>query len=295
MIIIPSWLNPLSWISDKVNQAIFDTINKIATDLLTWAFKLVMDLIMNLNNLSEYFNYSTFLTYSQIVAGSLLVLTIVFEVLKNMSGNIFPDAQEHSLSTYVGRVIFAGFFIFFLPWTVQNIFMEVNNALIGIIETIPSTFKLDSTDVLIKALTGNLQTVSWTFLLIILTIAIAFIILGVMAGIRYIELILCIIIAPVVAVSFVRKGESLSVWVRETASITFTQVIQVLLLKMLTIVIGSTHNPVVLPLIVIGILVVMIRGPQIIRKFLYSTGTGSAAVGAVGGAGRMAAMKFMIK
>lgn len=282
------------WIAQKVNDSIFGTISKILSDLLTWAFKLMSELILNLNNLNAYFDYSTYLLYAQIIAGSLLAVAVVFEVLKSMSGNIIPGSEEHSMSTYVGRVTLAGLLIYFLPWSVQNIFMEINNALIGVINSIPIKYTFDSTDVLMGLLSGGFGGMSWSFLLISFVIVIGFLIVGIMGGIRYIELIISILLAPFVAISIVRKGEALSVWVRETTSITFTQALHVMLLKILATIIGTVSNPIILPLLVIGVLVVMIRGPQVLRKFLYSTGTGSASVGAVGGAGRMAAMKFML-
>lgn len=284
----------MDWVSQKVNDGIFGTVSKILTDFLAWAFKLMMELIVNLSDLKAYFDYSQYLVYAQIIAGSLLALAVVFEAIKSMSGNVFPGSEEHSLSTYTGRVVVGGMLIYFLPWTVQNVFMEFNNALIGVINSIPLKNEFNSLDTLMMILQRGFGETSWAFLLVALVIVIAFMIIGIMAGIRYIELVLTIIFAPFAAISFVRKGESLSVWLRETASITFTQCVQVLLLKILGTMIGTVKDPIVLPLLVIGVLIVMIKAPEILRKFLYSTGTGSSNVSALGGEGRMEAMKFIL-
>ena len=284
----------MDWISQKVNDGIFGTVSKILTDFLAWAFKLMMELIVNLSDLKAYFDYSQYLFYAQIIAGSLLVLAIVFEVVKSMSGNIFSGSEEASLSTYTGRVVIGGMLIYFLPWSVQNIFMAFNNALIGLINSIPMKYEFNSLDALMMVLKRGFGDASWAFLLVSLIIVLGFMMIGVMAAIRYVELILTIIFAPFAAISFVRKGDSLSVWLRETASITLTQCIQVLLIKILATIIGTVIDPIVLPLLVIGVLAVMVRGPNIIRKFLYATGTGSSTVSTLGESGRMEAMKFML-
>lgn len=284
----------MDWIAQKVNDGIFGTVSKIATDFLTWAFKLMIELILNLSDLKAYFDYNQYLLYAQIIAGSLLVCSITFQGIKSLAGNMFPGAEEHSMSTYTGRVIFAGMFIYLLPWSVQNVFMEINNAIIGILNSIPLKYEFTSAEVLMAVLMGGFGAASWTFLAVSLIIVIGFFIIGVMAGIRYIELLIAVILAPFAAISFVNKAESLSAWLRDTASIVFTQSVQVMLLKILGTLVGTVKNPIVLPLLVIGVIVIMIRGPHILRKLMFTTGTGSSAISALGGAGRMATMRFIV-
>jgi hypothetical protein len=131
-------------------------------------------------------------------------------------------------------------------------------------------------------------------ILLTLILVIGFFILGIAGGIRYIELIVVMLLAPIVSVSAVRNYDAINVWVRETVAIVFTQAIQLLLLK---IMVASMMNleGVQKILICIAILVVILRGPQVLRTFMYASGTGNAVVGAAGAAGRMQAMKIMMK
>jgi hypothetical protein len=41
-----------------------------------------------------------------------------------------------------------------------------------------------------------------------------------------------------------------------------------------------------------GLMIIVLKGPGFLRKFLYSTGTGKTIMGAAGGAGKMAIYRF---
>ncbi|OIK14218.1 hypothetical protein BIV60_11965 [Bacillus sp. MUM 116] len=84
-----------------------------------------------------------------------------------------------------------------------------------------------------------------------------------------------------------------SVWWREMIATLFTFVIQVILLYM----IANCFATLQLKMIALGfgLCLVLISGPAFLRQFLYSTGTGRAAIGAAGSAGKVAIAKFILK
>lgn len=273
-----------SWIVDKVNEVFFGFINQIVESSLGWAFELLSTFLVQMNDLNKFFEYNTYLKYSIYIAGGLLVVAVANEVLKQVSGNIY-DGEQKSIETLAGQIIFAGALIFMLPWSVDNIFMKINNALISLLSGTDldvSIFTLDSLNDIF-----NIQYFGLLVPILMLIIAIGFLIIGVVGAIRYWELIIAILIAPIVAISFVRRKEAIRVWIIEVVALTFTQTIHVLLLHMLIKVMTSADS-IVKPLLIIGILVVMIKGPKVLRQYLYSTGAVSAGAGSLGSVAQIA-------
>lgn len=273
-----------SWIVDKVNEVFFGFINQIVESSLGWAFELLSTFLVQMNDLNKFFEYNTYLKYSIYIAGGLLVVAVANEVLKQVSGNIY-DGEQKSIETLAGQIVFAGALIFMLPWSVDNIFMKINNALISLLSGTDldvSIFTLDSLNDIF-----NIQYFGLLVPILMLIIAIGFLIIGVVGAIRYWELIIAILIAPIVAISFVRRKEAIRVWIIEVVALTFTQTIHVLLLHMLIKVMTSADS-IVKPLLIIGILVVMIKGPKVLRQYLYSTGAVSAGAGSLGSVAQIA-------
>ncbi|MEG2110065.1 MAG: hypothetical protein RRY19_09790 [Clostridium sp.] len=273
-----------SWIVDKVNEVFFGFINQLVESALGWAFELLSTFLVQMNDLNQFFEYNTYLKYSLYIAGGLLVVAVANEVLKQVSGNIY-DGEQKSIETLAGQIIFAGALIFMLPWSVDNIFMKINNALISLLSSTDfdvDIFTLDSLNDIF-----NIQTFGLLVPILMLIIAVGFLIIGVVGAIRYWELIIAILIAPIVAVSFVRRKEAIRVWVIEVVALTFTQTIHVLLLHML-IKVMTAADSIVKPLLIIGILIVMIKGPKVLRQYLYSTGAVSAGAGSLGSVAQIA-------
>lgn len=273
-----------SWIVDKVNEVFFGFINQIVESALGWAFELLSTFLVQMNDLNKFFEYNTYLKYSLYIAGGLLVVAVANEVLKQVSGNIY-DGEQKSIETLAGQIIFAGALIFMLPWSVDNIFMKINNALISLLSGTDfdvDIFTLDSLNDIF-----NIQSFGLLVPILMLIVAIGFLIIGVVGAIRYWELIIAILIAPIVAVSFVRRKEAIRVWVIEVVALTFTQTIHVLLLHML-IKVMTAADSIVKPLLIIGILIVMIKGPKVLRQYLYSTGAVSAGAGSLGSVAQIA-------
>lgn len=271
-----------------VNDAIIKTVENIVTDILNSAFELISTLILKMDKLDQYFDYTIYLKYIYVLAGSLLVLYVAKDILGYMAG----DSKEKSIGTYVKDIIMAGALIFILPMSIPYFFLPLNKALINLITSIGIRFDAGS----VYSIQGILKTAttSWTMVLIILVLAIGFFILGIIAGIRYIELIIAIYIGALIAPTYVKSSEKVEVWLREVIPIVFTQSIHILLLQILATILGSVFGIAGL-LLSIGVLVVMFRGPQVLRKYTYSAGVGSATVSGVGQAGRLSAMKFMMK
>ncbi|MHB8276038.1 MAG: conjugal transfer protein TrbL family protein [Candidatus Humimicrobiaceae bacterium] len=98
-----------------------------------------------------------------------------------------------------------------------------------------------------------------------------------------------------VAISVINNSDGLQVWFREVIAITFTQTIQFLMLQILLSIMGGVENLMIMIILSIGTIVVGLKGPQILRQYLYSTGTSSSIVSAAGSAGRIGMMSMIFK
>lgn len=282
----------MSWISDYISKAIWKFFADLCSDIINAAFKLIVETIIKTTDPNKYLNVNQYLVYVQVMAGSLLTLAIVWEALKQQSGGAFA-VKEKSISVLSLKTVFAGAMIYFLPWSVTHIFSPINNNLMMLIQNIGVQItenKFNS----YKSWSDNLVNLGGLMILMGLILAVAFLILAIAGAIRYVELFICILFAPIAAISIINEGEGVQVWVRETVCVVFTQSIHVLLLEMLIKIFSTTTGPMLL-ILSIGVIAVMLKGPQVLRTFVYSSGVGNASIGAVGSAGRMAAMKYIMK
>jgi len=132
-----------------------------------------------------------------------------------------------------------------------------------------------------------ITTTSMFGLVLALIWGVGFLLLAVAGAIRYIELIIAILLAPLAALSVVRGNNALTTWTADTVAIVFTQSIHVLLLQFLIIIITNTSG-IMMYFLSFAVMSIILRGPQVLRKYIYSTGTGGKVLPVVGGIGRMA-------
>ena len=111
------------------------------------------------------------------------------------------------------------------------------------------------------------------------TDALAFSILSlIISAIRFIDIIISIIISPFVAISLVGDGDGVVNWCKDIFCIVFSQSVLILLLQLLLKIMADNQNLVGI-LLSIGCMAVMLRGPQVLRNYVYKTGTGGGVTG----------------
>ena len=246
-------------------------------------------MIVNLSELDKYLNTDDFLVFAYAIAAALLALCVTKEGLKQQAGLI----ERRSIGELTIRTITGGVGIYFLPWSLKYVIIPLNNAMMYAINSIGDEVNGER---LRELFTGNLTALvdAGAFIIVITLIwGIALIVFGVAGGIRYTELSISLMISPLIATSIVKGNEGIETWFKETISVVFTQSIHLLLLKVLMKICLTTSG---LPMFVlsIGVVVVALKGPQVIKNYLYTSGVGSSSIGAAGGGARMYAMKKMM-
>ena len=281
----------LDWISEILSNSFWQGISSIIESLLDFTFDFISQVVIQPTEPGKYLtNFNEYLKGVQFFAGGLLVVFVIWSVFRQISGVMYDN--EKSMGTYFIHVTFAGGLIYILPKAVTLVFIPLNNALIGFIGSIGiSTSRIDESFQSAWGLIKEEKIVMIMFLILI----IALFVLGIAGAIRYIETLIAILIAPLVAISIINNSDAFHIWTRELIAIVFTQTIHFLLLQILLSIMGGVSNMVIMIILSIGTIAVGLRGPQILRQYLYKTGTSSALVSSVGSVSRLGMIGIMVK
>lgn len=281
----------IDWLSEILSNTLWKSLSDAIEGILNYMFDLISQVVIQPTEPSKYLpNFDQYLRGVQFFAGGLLVIFVIWSVFRQLSGVMYDN--EKSLGNYFIQATFAGGLIYILPKTVTLIFLPINNALIGFIGSVGiSTSRIDDSLQSAWGLVKESQILEIIFLIL----AIAVVVLGIAGAIRYIETLIVILIAPLVAISLINNNDAINVWIREVIAIIFTQTIHFLILQILLSIISGVENMMIMMILSIGTIAVGLRGPQILRQYIYKTGTSSAMVSSAGSVSRLGMMGVLIK
>lgn len=272
----------MEYMVDLVTNGVTTFFSNIANDFLSLGFELLTNFLMNFSDVNKYIDINQFLIYSQAIACALLSSAVVWQVFKAQSGGAFNGTK--SISVLAMKTIFSGAAIYVLPHLVIKILVPINDLIIKVITVAGKNYKVEPKDIIdaIQKIQGQKSAIVFG----VLVLSVALLVLAVVSAVRYVDLILCILISPFVAISIVGDGEGLSTWMRETVAIVFTQSIHILLLQILMKLMVETQG-VTMIILSIGTVVVMTKGSNVLKTYTHKTGVGSGIVSL----GSMVAMK----
>jgi len=280
---------------------------KILIDLYQFITSAVLSIITCIGSTHDLkvklIDYTPLLAGIQIIAGTVVTVLVVLEAIERQSGGLLTDKGK-SIQLLTGRTILSVCLIYFLPSMFMSKLLEMDKVFIEMIQEFLKLNTNDDKKLIIKMMEiSSNNMVSWVGIFVFIVIIVAMVGLTISLSIRTVEILIAILLAPIAAAFYVRDGEVLSTWFKETISIIFTQAMQVFLfLLSMKILIDNKYgfkdfvqgeSGYTKLIIFIGIMVVAIRGPRVLRKFVYSSGAGSGVIGAGGAATRFAAMKFI--
>ena len=281
----------LDWISEIISNSFWQGISSAIESMLDFIFDFISQVVVQPTEPGKYLtNFNEYLKGVQFFAGGLLVVFVIWSVFRQLSGVMYDN--EKSMGTYFIQVTFAGGLIYILPKAVTLIFLPLNNALIGFIGSVGiSTSRVNDSFQSAWGLVKEENVVMLMFFILV----IAIFVLGIAGAIRYIETLIAILVAPLVAISVINNNDAINVWIRELIAIVFTQTIHFLLLQILLSIMGGVSNMVIMLILSIGTIAVGLKGPQILRQYLYKTGTSSALVSSAGSVSRLGMIGIMVK
>jgi len=284
----------IDWIKEIISSLIWEGIVGISENLFDFFIKFINTLIVQPTEPGKYIaNFDQYLKGVQYFAGGLLVIFVIFAVFRQISGIMYQS--DRSLGTYFIHVTLAGGLIFILPKVVTIVFLPLNNALISFISSVGVDASRIEESLSPSSGWGAVAKESWMFSVMSLILTIALLALCITGAIRYIETLIAILISPLVALSVINTSDGLQIWIRETIAIVFTQSVHFLIIQILLSIMAGVDNMVLVLVLSIGTVVVGLKGPQIIRQYLYRTGTSSTIVASAGSAGRLGMMAMIFR
>jgi len=279
------------WISEIIKGSFWKAADNFFESIINYLYDFLSQVIIQPTDPSKYLhNFDQYLKGVQFFAGGLLIMFVIWSVFRQLSGVMY--SEEKSFSSYFINITFAGALIYILPKAVTVVFLPINNALIKFI----SSLGIDT-----SGMTNTMQSVLGLIReeeiskIMFYILVIAMFILAVAGAIRYIETLIAILISPLAALSIINNSEGLQIWLREVIAIVFTQTIHFLVLQILLSIIGGVQNITIMIILSIGTIAVGLKGPQILRQYLYRTGTSSAFVSSFGEVSRLGMMSMVIK
>jgi len=284
----------IDWIKEIITSLIWDGIAGIGESLFDFTFKFINTLVIQPTEPDKYIaNFNQYLKGVQYFSGGLLVIFVMLAVFRQISGVMYQS--EKSMGTYFIHVTIAGGLIYILPKVVTNLFLPVNNALIGFIGSVGVDASRIEASLSSSGGWGALTKEAYIFSIMSLILTIALLALCITGAIRYIETLIAILVSPLVALSVINTSDGLGIWIREAVAVVFTQTIHFLILQILLSIMGGVENMVLMVILSVGAVAVGLRGPHIIRQYLYRTGTSSSLVAAAGSAGRVGMMGILLR
>jgi hypothetical protein len=284
----------IDWIKEIITSLIWDGIAGIGESLFDFTFKFINTLVIQPTEPDKYIaNFNQYLKGVQYFSGGLLVIFVILAVFRQISGVMYQS--EKSMGTYFIHVTIAGGLIYILPKVVTNVFLPINNALINFIGSVGVDASRIEASLSSSGGWGALTKEAYIFSVMSLVLTIALLALCITGAIRYIETLIAILISPLVALSVINTSDGLGIWIREAVAVVFTQTIHFLILQILLSIMGGVENMVLMVILSVGAVAVGLRGPHIIRQYLYRTGTSSSLVAAAGSAGRVGMMGILLR
>ena len=281
----------IDWIGDIISNSLWQGLDAAIESMLNFSFRFISQVIIQPTEPGKYLsNFNQYLGGVQFFAGGLLVIFVIWSVFRQLSGVMYDD--EKSLGHYFITVTFAGALIYILPKAVTLVFLPLNNALIGFIGSVGiDTTRIESSFQSVWGIAKEEKILSLMFFIML----VALFVLGITGAIRYIETIIAILVSPLVAISIINNSDAFHIWTREVVAIVFTQTIHFLLLQILLSIMAGVESIIIMIILSIGTIVVGLRGPQILRQYLYRTGTSSAVVSSAGTVSRLGMIGMLVK
>lgn len=266
-----------------MEDSIISFINHMISDFASQAFNMLGEYVISLTDIKKIPSIDTFMSWSKLAAASLATIFFVKrlgEALRDeLTGENTPNIAE-----IIGSYVIALVLTQATPYIITKFIIPINNYFIQSVTSLGINVKLYQNFVDVMVLDE-----SWAITFMLLVWVIAFLAFSIVAAIRYVDLAIVLIMGPLIATSYTNRSQVYATYWIEVVSVVFIQSVHIVLAYFI---IQWASDASFMGLIFsLAAIIVSLRGPQVIRQFLYQSGTG----GMMSGAGRMAAYRFMMK
>ncbi|BCC56602.1 conjugal transfer protein TrbL family protein [Bacillus cereus] len=220
-----------------------------------------------------------------VVSVSLGGVFFAYNLFKILLGTL-GGYNQRSISEVLVKTVLGGFFSVTAPFIMTKVLIPLNNAIVQIF--------LDKglgTDALAKFIMIP-GTASFAMFICVFVMLVLFLVLTFQSMRRVAELLFLLAISPLAAWSMINEDMNLwGIWWRETICTIFTQSFHVIMIWLALNQVGDAKSvsEFIIGWVFIGFTLFV---PNMLRKYLYSTGSGRTVMNIAGGAGKMAIYKM---
>jgi hypothetical protein len=278
--------NPVKFITDLIGEVVKSIVEGILNALWqAMVLPLVNAFIIDPSNPEKPLglDLSTLFIGFQYTAFGLLMVLFMIRILKSLRDNL-TDEDEPNYPELLGSFIVSCALIFATPYIINNFLIPANT---GIINLISST-SIGAADmgVINKAKFSDVINFSgdinvWVQIIIEIVLFVVFILLTFAGALRYVELILLYFLGPFFATSYINRSNLYPTYWTECFAVIFTQSLQFFLLKLAIALIPSgdalSATGIVRIVLMTAVVIVGVRGPQILRQYIRGAGISSMA------------------
>jgi hypothetical protein len=268
---------PIEWLKEMITQ--------LVKDFADAAFSWLKVFMIEPTDFEKYGfvaeMYNIVFALSVTIGGLFFAYNLIKLVWQKMGGYESRSVSEVTVKAIMGTVLGA-----LAPFLMKEVLLKLNNIIVEMFVAKGVTVKTLSALVLLP------QNASLAAAFATLFLAGIFLIMSIQYIIRLAEIMVLYMYSPLAAISSVNEDmNAWSIWWREAFATVFTQAFQMSILWLVInqIAGGQELKDVILAC---GLMILVLKGPGFLRKFLYSTGAGRTIVGTAGGAGKMAIYKF---
>lgn len=274
------------------NEKILDFFLDLISDVLERAFSLIAEVLFNTEGLTGFFKelYGIFLA-----SGAMLMVCIVlFKVIQGlMSAAASGESQQAHLGGIIISTLKACVMIPVMPFLLWLIVGKIVYPLGEYMFGKMGTYTADGiANILKSGSVGEVIGNQFMFIIMFGFICIAVVAFFIKMCIYHADLLFLNVLSILAAISIVADDNNYAgVWWREVLSQVTTIVVQTACMVGLTSLLSSELSWYQFMLL-IGLCVLLIRGPSVLRNMWYATGSGKSMMGQ---GGKMASRVMMLK
>lgn len=277
------------FVERTTHSAIEYVLRVFTTDLGETLMRLLEPLLSTPIGLLADLDLLEMIRYTRILAWMVLPVILTWQAIR-FANDRAEGAATESVSTFLRRAVYAAIGV--------SATQAITGWMLRFADSIIQSFLHAGTGITPISLLLSIGTGGFSMILLVLILIIAFIVLMLQRAILNAALAWNMAIGPLTATSLAWSdtGPLFNTWLRETISIILTFVFHTVMLWWLLRKIGSFGTDALEgKLLILGIVVLMIKGSETIRQLTYAAGGGGAVLAAGASTGRMAMTYYMFR
>lgn len=274
-------------------KKIVEAIQGMPQDFIQWALLMCNDLLLKKGAKIQFF--STVNNFLLAITSTIALTIILYKIVEVMSKNAAGDAISYG--PVIVNTLKSALLISAMPFIQKILLEEVAYNMGNWMISEGSEVSEEKIEQMLDP--RNFATLHFqgaALLILLAVFAIAFIAFLFSVAIFHADIMFLYLLSPLACVSVIADdNEYLGIWWRELLSQIVTVLAKIFLFVATLSILINEDIIFFNFLLLIGCCVLLIKSPSVLRNMWYSTGSGRGMMGAMGGASKLTARRFLLK